>query len=253
MDFRILGPLEVRWRGHALPLGSTRQRALLADLLVHGDEVVSIDRLVQDLWGDDGPETAFHMVHVYVSRLRKALDTPDSDRPSDVVATRPPGYVLRLAGHDLDVARFERLAADGTAALADGEPLLASSTLTRALALWRGPALADVGFEDFAQPVIVRLEEARVAAIEDRVDADLRLGRHAQVACELRGLVAELMLALYRSGRQGEALAAYRDLWTRLDDGFGTDPTAPLQRLHEAILQHDQTIDLPKELHAMVT
>ena len=182
-------------------------------LLLHPNEVVPADRLIEELWGEDSPERAAAALRVNVSRLRKAL-------PADVLATRSPGYVLRVAPDELDLHRFERLVDEGRSLLARGLAADAAERLRDALSLWRGPALADVAYESFAQAAIARLEEIRLAAIELRVDADLALGRHDEVVGELETLVAAhplrerlrryLMTALYRSGRQAEALDAYR-------------------------------------------
>ena len=216
MEFRILGPLEVDREGTALALGGVRPRALLAILLLNANQVVSVDRLVDDVWDGRPPESAVHAVQVYVSQLRSAL-AEDGTR----IATRAPGYVLSVAAEELDLHRFERLLSAGRDALAAGRAADAASSFREALALWRGPALADFGFEAFAQTPVARLEELRLVAQEERIEADLALGHHADLIGELEGLVAEhplrerlrgqLMLALYRSGRQAEALQAYQD------------------------------------------
>src|SRR5436309_10440671 len=214
MEFRVLGPLEVRDSGRSLPLAGAKQRALLALLLVNANHVVSRDRLIDELWGEQPPGTAVQSLQVYVSRLRKLL-------PPETLLTRPPGYLLELEDDELDLRRFERLLAAGRETLATGEAERAAHLLHDALALWRGPALAEFAFEPFAQAEIGRLEDLRLAAVEERIEADLALGRQADLIGELEALVAEnpyrerlrgqLMLALYRSGRQAEALEAYRD------------------------------------------
>ncbi len=246
MEFRVLGPLEVRVDGDAVPLGGRRPRALLAVLLLHPNEVVPADRLIEELWGEDSPERATAALRVNVSRLRKAL-------PPDVLATRSPGYVLRVAPDELDLHRFERLVDEGRSLLARGLAADAAERLRDALSLWRGPALADVAYESFAQAAIARLEEIRLTAVELRVDADLALGRHDEVIGELETLVAEhplrerprrsLMTALYRSGRQAEALDAYRAARRAFVDELGIEPSPALQELERAILRQDRSLD----------
>jgi DNA-binding SARP family transcriptional activator len=246
MEFRILGSLEVLAAGRDVPLGGARQRAVLAILLLHRGEVVPVDRIAEELWGERPPETAIKTVQVYVSRLRKVL-------PQDVLATRSPGYVLGISPDELDLDRFERLVDEGRSLLARGQPADASERLRGALSLWRGPALADFAYESFAQTAIARLEEIRLAALELRIDADLALGRHDELVGELEALVAEhplrerlrrhLMTALYRSGRQAEALNAYRDARRTLVDELGIEPSAALQELERAILRQESALD----------
>ncbi len=248
MNYRLLGPLEVRDGEESLPLAGAKQRALLALLLVHANHVLSRDRLIDELWGDEPPETAVQSLQVYVSRLRKLL-------PSDTLLTRPPGYLLEVAPDELDLRCFEQLLAEGHEALAQGDAERAAIVLHQALALWRGPALAEFVFEQFAQPEIGRLEELRLAAVEERIEADLALGRHADLIGELEALVAEnpyrerlrgqLMLALYRSGRQTEALEAYKDARRALVDELGIEPSEELQQLEKAILTHDEQLKTP--------
>ena len=239
MEFRLLGPLEVVEHGRVLELGSARQRALLAVLLLHANEVVSVDRLIDELWGRSPPATAGKILQVYVSRLRKELG-------DGRLLTRSPGYLLRADRTELDFARFEQLIANADMA----DPLAAASELRRALALSRGPPLADLEYEPFAQAEIVRLEELRWTALELRIDADLAAGRHADVIGELEALIAahplrerprgQLMLALYRSGRQAEALEAYRRARRVLSGASsGLEPGEELRRLEQAILHQD--------------
>jgi len=240
MEFRILGPFEVCSEGRQLSLGGTKQRAVLAVLLLHRNEVVSTDRLIDELWGDRPPATAAKTVQVYISQLRKALrDRRGSDEVESVLVTKAPGYMLVVEPSELDAAQFERLAENGRSALAAGRPRLAARTLLEALALWRGPPLADFAADSFAQNEIGRLEEARVSALEERIEADLALGRHLELVGELESLVAahplrerlrgQLMLALYRSGRQAEALAAYQAARRLLIDELGLEPGQPLK------------------------
>ena len=248
MEYRVLGPLEVRDGAESLPLAGAKQRALLALLLVHANHVLSRDRLIDELWGGEPPETAVQSLQVYVSRLRKLL-------PADALLTRPPGYLLEVAPDELDLQRFERLLDAGREALAQGESEEASRLLHDALALWRGPALAEFAFERFAQGEIGRLEDLRLAAVEERIEADLVLGRHADLIGELEALIVEnpyrerlrgqLMLALYRSGRQAEALEAYQAARHALVDELGIEPGADLQRLEKAILTQDEALDTP--------
>jgi YVTN family beta-propeller protein len=245
MQYRVLGSLEVRDGDRSLPLAGAKQRALLALLLVHANHVLSRDRLVDELWGDQPPETAVTSLQIYVSRLRKLL-------PPETLLTRPPGYLLELEPDELDLRRFERLLAEGRAALAGGDAERAADVLHDALALWRGPALAEFAFEPFAQAEIGRLEDLRLAAVEERIEADLALGRHADLIGELEALIAEnpyrerlrgqLMLALYRSGRQTEALEAYQDARRALVDELGIEASAELQRLEKQILTHDEAL-----------
>jgi DNA-binding SARP family transcriptional activator len=210
--FRLLGPLEVSDGDHPFPLGEGRQRAVLVLLLLHRNEAVSSDRLIDALWGEAPPATAGKVLQNHVRQLRRALD----DREGRRLQTRDRGYVLHVQDGELDLDRFDRLVEEGGEALARERP--AAARLREALALWRGSALADVAYEAFAQPEIARLEERHIATLEQRIDADLALGRHTDLVAELEGLVAQyrlrerlraqLMVALYRSGRQADALEA---------------------------------------------
>ena len=249
MEFGILGPLEVRADGHAVPLGGARPRAVFAVLALNANRPVSAERLALALWGEDAPPSAVKTVQVYVARLRKALDDPD------VLVTTPAGYRLRVRPGELDAERFESLVADGREALAAGRGDDAAAALRAALELWRGPPLAEVASAPFAPAEIARLEEQRLAALEVRVEADLAAGRHPELVAELgqlrtehpwrERLHAQLMLALYRSGRQADALEAYRHAREVLVEQLGIEPGAELHHLHEAILAHDPGIDVP--------
>ncbi|HEX2504165.1 MAG TPA: BTAD domain-containing putative transcriptional regulator, partial [Miltoncostaeaceae bacterium] len=253
MEFLILGPLEARADGRALALGGAKQRALLALLLLHRNEVVSTDRLIDGLWGEAPPATAAKVVQVYVSRLRKLLGPSAAD--GGRLVTRPPGYVLQLAPDELDLDRFEALVERAGRAMASGDPAAASAALGRGLALWRGPPLADLAFEPFAQAAAARLEEQRLAALEGRIEADLALGRAPELIGELAALVGghplrerlrrSLVLALYRAGRQAEALEAYRAGRRALVDDLGIEPSPELAELERAILRHDPALALP--------
>ncbi len=243
MDFRLLGPLEVCEQDRGLALGGVKQRSLLAVLLLQANEVVSTDRLIDQLWGATPPATASKGIQVHVSRLRKTLGEGRLD-------TSAPGYVLRVAPAELDLARFEQLAAEARRIPPDG----AARKLREALSLWRGPALSDLAYEPFAQVEIARLEEMRLAVLEQRIEADLALGRHAELIAELERLVSrhplrerlrgQLMLALYRSARQAEALDAYRAARHKLSEELGLEPSEELRRLEEAILRQDPALEL---------
>ena len=257
MDVEILGPLAVRDdAGREVRLPAGRERALFALLLVNRGEVVSVDRILDVLWGERPPETAPKAVQGYVSHLRRALGGGAERAAGDgPLLTRAPGYALRADAVSLDAARFEELAGDGRRALEHGSAAEAAGLLEEALALWRGPALADFTFDDFAQDEIRRLEELRLAATEDRVEALLRLGRHRELAGELDALVAahplrerlrgQAMLARYRSGRQADALALYQDGRRLLASELGLEPGPELQRLQRAILDHDPVLEGP--------
>jgi DNA-binding SARP family transcriptional activator len=250
MEFRILGPLEACEGETLVPLGSEKQRALLALLLINANHAVSVERLVDELWGDDPPAKVVKAIQTYVSRLRKVL-------PKGVLRTRPPGYALEIGAEELDLDRFELALEEGQRALAEGRPAHASDTLGKALALWRGPALTEFSSEPFAASEGPRLEELRLLTLEERIEADLELGRHADLVGELESLVAhyplrerfrgQLMLALYRSGRQAEALAAFSDARRTLTDELGIDPSRALQDLERAILRQDPALDRVRE------
>jgi predicted ATPase/DNA-binding SARP family transcriptional activator len=247
-EFRILGSVEVSDDGMVRDLGGLRERTLLARLLLAAGQVVSADRLADDLWAGQPPPHYMATLRVYISRLRRALGSG-----SGAVATYPPGYRIVLADGELDAQRFGSLVAEAAADMAAGRPEAAAGRLREALALWRGPALSDVADFAFAQADAIRLEEARLSAIEDRVEADLACGRHAGLASELEGLVAahplrerlcgQRVLALYRCGRQADALQAYQDLRGRLADELGIDPNPALARRHEAVLRQDPGLD----------
>jgi DNA-binding SARP family transcriptional activator len=251
LDFRILGPLEVVDGATTIALGGPKQRATLAILLLSANRLVSVEQLAEDLYAGAPPVTAVTQVQRQISELRKALG------PEAGIETRAPGYVIRFAPERLDLHRFEQLAEQAADALAGGDAEAAADGLRRALALWRGAPLADLAYESFAQSTIARLEEIRLAALELRIDADLALGRHATLVPELESLVwdhpvrerlhGQLMLALYRSGRQPEALAAYRKARAALVDAFGIEPSRALQVLERAILAQDPSLDVAKK------
>jgi DNA-binding SARP family transcriptional activator len=244
LEFRILGPLEVVGEHGPLRLGGPRQRATLAILLLNANRVVSVDRLADDLYSGAAPVTAVTQVQRQISELRKALGA------ESLIETRSPGYVIRLQPDQLDLHSFERL----TEEAARSDSRLAVERLREALDLWRGGPLADLAYEPFARTATERLEEIRLAALEQRIEAELALARHAEVTPELEQLVAEhpfrerfrgqLMLALYRSGRQTEALEVYRKTREALTEEFGIEPTAALRELERAILAQDRSLDL---------
>jgi DNA-binding SARP family transcriptional activator/streptogramin lyase len=254
LDFRLLGPLEVFDGTRAVVVGGGKRRSLLALLLLHGNEVVSAERLIDELWGERPPPTAGKGLQVYVSQLRKELHD-GADRDGELLVTRANGYMLRLGPDDVDVQRFERSVSAGEHALAAGEPDRAAQRLRQGLALWRGPPLADFTYEPFAQQEIARLDELRLVAIEQRIEADLALGRHAQVVGELEALVrahpmrertrGQLMLALYRCGRQAESLETYRDGRRRMSDELGLEPGPELRELEARILAHSPELAAP--------
>ena len=251
MDFRILGPLEVADGGRTIPIVGDRQRALLAILLIHANEPVSADELIDELWGEHPPASPRKGLQVQVSRLRKAFG-----EGSARLVTQPNGYLLHVEPGELDLDRCEHLAHRGREALASEDPRRAAGHLREALAVWSGPALAEFSFESFAQGEIGRLEELRLALLEDRIDADLACGKHAELVGELEALVAEhplrerlrrqLVLALYRGGRQADALEAYRAARRTLVDELGLEPTPALRELEQAILTHDADLAAPE-------
>src|SRR4051794_20873404 len=249
LEFRILGQMDVRDDDRVIGLGGARQRAVLAILLLHPGESVSLDRIVDLMWGERPPATAIKTVQVYVSHLRRAL-------AEDVVVTSRGGYALAVDAERIDALRFERLVEEGRAALRGNDPARAAERLRSALALWHGPALGDFAYERFAQDAVARLEELRVAAIEERIEADLRLGRDAELVAELEGLVrehplrerlrAQQMLALYRSGRQADALESFREARRALVDELGLEPGRELRELEQAILAQNPALDRPR-------
>jgi YVTN family beta-propeller protein len=251
VDYRILGPLEVLDGDRSISLGTVKQQALLAVLLLHANEFVPRDRLIDELWGESPPATAAKAVQVYVSHLRKVL----AHNGEQAINTRARGYILSLDGEVIDALTFERLARDARERAAGGDTEYAASLFREGLQLWRGPALAGLTFESVARNEVERLEEERGAVLMDRIDCDLSLGRHEQLVGELEGMVlqhplrerfrSQLMLALYRSGRQADALRVYREGRETLVEQLGLEPSEPLQRLERAILVHDPVLEAP--------
>lgn len=245
MQVRILGPFQLEDGGRRISIGGARQRAVLADLLLHANEVVPSERLLIDLWSEDSPPSAANALQAAVSRLRRVL-------PPGRLITTAPGYMLRIFPVELDVEHFEQLSSEGRDALDRGAPAEAARTFGQALSLWRGPPLADFRYEPFAQAEIARLEELQLTCLEDRIEANLAAGPASAVTAELQQLVGEhplrerlrgqLMLALYRSGRQVEALEVYRDFRTTLQDELGLEPSPLLRELEAAILRQDPAL-----------
>ena len=242
----MLGPVDAAVEGRPVPLPAAKPRALLALLLLSRNRVLSVSELVDDLWGEAPPETATKALQGYVSQLRKALG-------ADRVLTKPPGYLIRVEDGELDLDRFERRVREGRELLAAGDSKAASKRLAQALELWRGTPFAEFGSEPFARDAGARLEDARLAALEERIEADLALGRHSRLVPELEELVAreplrerpraQLMLALYRSGRQADALELYRRTRETLSEELGIEPSLELQELERKMLQHDPSLE----------
>jgi DNA-binding SARP family transcriptional activator/class 3 adenylate cyclase len=251
LDIRILGPLEIRAETNRVTYVGEKSGALLALLLLNANRVVSVDQLIDDLWGDEPPGSGAKAVQVRVSQLRKTFADAGI---GELVVTRPPGYVIELAPGVLDLHRFERLVSESDLALAAADPVQAAGLLREAIGLWRGTPLAEFASAPFARGANARLEELRLAAVERRIEADLALGRHADLIGELESLISEhpfrerlrahLMLALYRSGRQAESLQAYRVARQELSEELGIEPSQSLQDLERGILQQDPALVL---------
>jgi DNA-binding SARP family transcriptional activator len=260
MEFQILGPLEVRRGAQPVALGAAKQRALLAILLVHANELVASDRLIEELWPEP-PGTAPNTLQVYVGKLRKALEPERAaGSPGQLLMTRAPGYVLRVEPDELDADRFERLLGEGRRARQANDPETATAMLRRALDLWRGPALADFAYDPFAQAEIARLEALRLDALEERIEAELALDSAGELVGELESLIrdnplrerlrGQLMLALYRSGRQADALQVYRQTNEILREELGLAPSRALQTLQTAILRQEPGLETTIEAPA---
>ena len=250
MEFRVLGPLEVIGPHGPIAIGSGRQRAILALLVLHIGETVSAERLIDEVWSDDPPPSAQHALEVHVSGLRRALG-------AGRIETQPGGYRLRSDGSRVDVRRFEALVAAGSTAMSEGDPRAAAIRFAAALALWRGPALADLAAGPTARAAGTRLDELYAVVLERRIDAELACGRHLELIPELRSIVADmplretfharLMLALYRSGRQADALAVYHAARGALDRDLGVEPGPELEAMQRAVLAHDPALSAPIE------
>jgi DNA-binding NarL/FixJ family response regulator/DNA-binding SARP family transcriptional activator len=256
VEYRILGPLEVVDEDEPVPLGRLKERLVLAVLLLHANELVSRERLIDELWGESPPPTAKKAVNVYVSQLRKAL-TRNGDNP---IATDDGGYRIRVGADELDVACLRQLLVSARERAAAGELEAAAELLRQALALWRGPTLAGLLLESHGRDEVAQLDELRLTALMDRIDCDLALVRHEDVLGELHVLVgehplrerfcAQLMLALYRADRQAEALDAYQQARDVLVEELGIEPSPALQRLQKGILIHDPALELPAGIGA---
>src|SRR5919198_1474173 len=256
MDHRLLGPLGVVDEGEPVPLGRLKERLVLATLLLHANEFVARERLIDELWGESPPPTARKAVNVYVSQLRKAL----ARNGHDPIATADGGYRLVVGPNLLDADRMRSLVAEARERMADGESEAASRLLQDALALWRGPTLAGLALESFGRDEVAQLDELRVTVLMDRIDCDLAQGRHEQVLGELHVLVgehplrerlrAQQMLALYRADRQADALDVYQQAQHDLMDELGIEPSESLQRLQQAILRHDPALEAPTGIAA---
>src|SRR5947209_7339028 len=256
MEYRILGPLEVADEGEPVPLGRLKERLVLAVLLLHANDFVSRERLIDELWGESPPPTARKAVNVYVSQLRKAL----TRNGRDPIATEDGGYRIGVGADELDVAHMQHLLASARERAAAGELEAAVELLREALALWRGPTLAGLLLESRGRDEVAQLDELRLTALMDRIDCDLALGRHEDALGELQVLVgehplrerlrAQLMLALYRADRQAEALDAYQQAREVLVEELGVEPSPPLQRLQKGILAQEPALELPAGIAA---
>ena len=246
LDLRVLGPLEVLRDGSLVSVTASKERALLALLIANHGRTLPVGQLAEDLWEGSPPESASAALRVHISRLRRTLAASGIE---GILVTRPPGYLLDVPPEAVDITRFQHLVEGARAAVAEGRPGEAVTGFRAALALWRGPALAEVAASTFATAEAIRLEQSRLTALEDCLAAELDCGRHREVTAELEGLVHEhvlrerfwelLMLALYRSGRQPDALRAFQELRTRLGDELGLDPSPALMELERAIVAHD--------------
>ena len=261
VEFLVLGRLEVRRDGRPIRIGAGKQRGLLALLLLNANHAVSRDRLIDELWGAEAPPTVSTQLRVRLAELRQLLEPGRESRaPGEVLVSQDGGYLIRVESDELDMLRFERLLGEASSRLEAEEPEAAAEELRGALALWRGSALEDFTYEPFAQATIARLEELRLVALERRMEADLSLGRHEDLVPELEGLIAShrhrerlrahLMLALYRAGRQGDALAAFQNARRTLDEELGIEPSPALRELEQAVLQQDLSLTLPGESRA---
>ena len=257
IEFGLLGPLEATANGEPLALGAAKQRALLAVLLLNANEFVSHDRLIDALWGESASAGAAHSLQVYISALRKVLAAHGA---RELLVTSPGGYLVKLEPGQLDLVRFRALVEEGRLALAAGASALGAAKLREALALWRGEPLADLQFERFARTAIEQLDELRTAAVEDRIDADLQAGLASELVPELGALIGrhplrerlrrQLMLALYRAGRQADALQVYRETRRLLIEELGIEPGPELKQLEQAILAHDPALDVSASAQA---
>jgi DNA-binding response OmpR family regulator len=249
LDLRVLGPLEVRLNDQAVSITASKERALLALLIAHHGRVLPVGQLAEDLWEGSPPESASAALRVHISRLRRTLSANGVD---DVLVTRPPGYLLDVPAMSVDVVRYEDALRGARRAVEEGQLHQAVAGFRAALALWRGPALGEVAGSPFANSEAIRLEQSRLSCLEDCLTAELACGRHREVTPELEGLVHEhqlrerfwelLMLSLYRSGRQPDALRAFQELRNRLGEELGLEPSPELNQLERAIVAHDPAL-----------
>jgi DNA-binding SARP family transcriptional activator len=245
MRVQVLGPFHLEDGGRRIAIGGVRQRAVLANLVLRANEVVPSEQLLVELWGEDSPPGAANALQAAISRLRRVL-------PAGRLVTTAPGYMLRVFPAELDAAQFEQLIFEGRDALTAGAAAEAVQLLDQAMTLWRGPPLADFRYEPFAQAEIARLEELQLACLEERNEANLALDSAGALTAELGRMVTDhplrerlrgqLMLALYRSGRQAEALEAYHQLRSTLMEELGLEPSSALRELQAAILRHDPVL-----------
>ncbi|MEU1146890.1 AfsR/SARP family transcriptional regulator [Streptomyces sp. NPDC005863] len=258
MRVRVLGPLGAEVDGVSFVPSAGKPRQILSLFALYPGRVVPVPMLMEELWGTEPPQSALTTLQTYILQLRRhlgvALGVEGRGSVKEVLATRHGGYLMRLPGEGVDVQVFERLAGEGRAAFDAGDDVGAADCFRRALALWRGPALVDVRVGPILEIEVMRLEESRLGAVERRIDADLRLGRHAGLIAELteltarypqhEGLHSQAMVALYRSGRQASALEIYRRLRIRMIEGLGVEPSPQVQRLHQAMLAVDPQLDV---------
>ncbi|GAA2382206.1 hypothetical protein GCM10010420_00010 [Streptomyces glaucosporus] len=257
MEIRVLGPLTAVERGVSIVPSAAKPRQILALLALQADHVVTVPTLMEEIWGENVPRSAATTLQTYILQLRRRIAVALEDDPTreakDVLVTQHGGYLLQVQPGQVDVQEFEQLAASGRAAYDAGDDRVASELLGRALAMWHGPALVDVRVGSVLELEVLRMEEDRMAALERRIDADLRLGRHTELVPELRVLsarhpmhenfCAQLMVALHRSGNSWRALEAYQRLRGTLIEELGMEPSPKLQRLHQAVLSGDPQLD----------
>jgi DNA-binding SARP family transcriptional activator len=258
MEIQVLGPLSAAVNGGSIVPTAGKPRQILALLALYPGQIVPVPTLLEEVWGTELPQSAMTTLQTYILQLRRRLGTamgPDAPGTAkDVLATRHGGYVLQIPPESIDVRAYEHRVAVGQAAFDAGDYRRAADSFRQALALWRGQALVDVRLGPVLRIEVLRLEESRLVAVERRIDADLHLGRHAELIAELTDLIArhpqheglhsQAMLALYRSGRQASALEVYRGLRGCLIEQLGVEPSPQLQRLHQAMLTVDPQLDL---------
>jgi SARP family transcriptional regulator, regulator of embCAB operon len=259
LTYRVLGSLQVRINGRDCTPQASKVRQVLALYLLRANQIVSLDSIIAELWDDHPPRTAVTTAQTYIYQLRKLLARHGGERlASETIRTTPPGYIINVTSGQLDCVQFERMAEQGRALLVAGETSRAAVLLRQALRVWSGPALTGVEHGRLLQSDVAHLEEMRMLTLEMRVRADMRLGCHRELIPELKSLVqtypyhewlhAQLMIALQRSGRRGDALSAYREVRRLLSTELGVEPSADLQRVHEKVLKglYQETAVLPE-------